>query len=135
MPKKHAVDKHRLHEARFEKIEASLNRTIAMASGMERDLADLRAKLSEDEEGEQYINDYGEGTWMEGSVETFNTPIRITRDQAMSMSQSGGWLMAVDRGNGWLFIGNLQDAPDGEGNGCWHDTKGDEQHGPYGTSS
>jgi hypothetical protein len=58
--------------------------------------------------------------------------IPVSADQAKSMSDGGGWLIGYDRSNGWLFIGNLGSPPSEEGNGCWHDVKGDEQHGSVG---
>ena len=61
--------------------------------------------------------------------------IPISAQQAKSMVDGGGWLMGYDRGNGWLFIGNLERSPEDDGNGVWHDVQGNEQHGPHGASS
>jgi hypothetical protein len=65
-------------------------------------------------------------------IVAFNEAVPISPGQARSMADGGGWLMGYDRSNGWLMIGNLGRHPDAEGNGCWHDVEGNEQHGPHG---
>lgn len=89
-------------------------RILDMVKGIEHDLEEIKDKLWPERNGAHVI-------WLE-------QPMRVTADQAKSMSETGGWVMAQDVDNGWLFIGNLEGDWNEWGNGCWHDEKGNEVH-------
>lgn len=102
---------------------ASMGDDLGVVIGTLGDLQDTIERLGTDDR---------EGIEARAGCVELNEPILITADQAKSMSDGGGWLMGYDRRNGWLFIGNPEYAPDDDGNGCWHDVRGNEVHGPIG---
>lgn len=65
-------------------------------------------------------------------IRYFDEPIYVTADQAKSMSDGDTWIMAASD-DGWLLIGNGSVPHDEEGNGVWHDARGDEHDGPVGS--
>jgi hypothetical protein len=99
------------------KLGKRVERLEAILPCIEGELSDLKRVVFADEQQ------------VSATIETFKKPIRITADQAASISEGGGWLMSVDRRDGWLFIGSLDYPADDGGNGCWINTRGEEEHG------